>query len=73
MDYNVTVLERAFQLAKSGNYLSVPEIKKRLTKEGFSVAQVTGKTLFKQLNALIQAARGSDNAASPDANKSTGE
>jgi arginine repressor len=56
MDYDITPLERAFQLAKSGNCLSVDEIKKRLRAEGFSVAQVTGRTLSKQLNELIKTA-----------------
>ena len=55
MDHTVTALERAFQLAKSGDYKSVSDIKKRL-REGYSVAQVTGRVLSKQLDALIKAA-----------------
>ena len=56
-DHSMTVLERAFQLAKSGNCISVSEIRKRLLAEGYSVAQITGKVLSKQLEALIKAAR----------------
>jgi hypothetical protein len=56
MDHTVTALERAFQLAKSGDYKSVSDIKKRLSAEGYSVAQVTGRVLSKQLDALIKAA-----------------
>ena len=58
MDHTVTALERAFQLAKSGDYTSVSDIKKRLGAEGYSVAQITGRVLSKQLDALIKAARG---------------
>jgi hypothetical protein len=57
MNIEVTALERAFQLAKSGNYFSVGEIKKRLRKEGFSIAQITGRTLTKQLTELIRESR----------------
>jgi hypothetical protein len=57
MDHTVTALERAFVLARSGEYASVPDIRKRLAKEGYSVAQITGVALFKQLRALIRAAR----------------
>ena len=57
MDHTVTALERAFALAKSGEYDTVPDIRKRLAKEGYSVAQITGVALSKQLRALIRAAR----------------
>ena len=57
MDHTVTALERAFQLAKSGSCASIAEIKSRLRAEGYSVTQVTGRTLSAQLSALIQAAR----------------
>jgi len=60
MDHNptVAVIERAFQLAKSGQYASVADIKKKLNAEGYSVATVTGGVLLSQLRALIKAARG---------------
>jgi hypothetical protein len=62
MDHSITTLERAFQLAKSGDYASVPDIKKRLIQEGYPVAQITGRELSKQLLALIRAAQGRDHA-----------
>ena len=37
MDHNVTVLERAFQLAKSGTCGTVAELKRRLSNEGYSI------------------------------------
>jgi hypothetical protein len=57
MDHTITALERAFQLAQSGDCMSVSEIKKRLSAEGYSVAQITGRVLSKQLGGLIKAAR----------------
>ena len=52
-------LERAFELAKSGKYATVDEIKIQLGKEGYSNSQVTGRQLTQQLRALIATAHGS--------------
>jgi len=57
MDPTATALERAFQLARSGDYPSVPDIKKQLSTEGYSAAQITGGTLLRQLLALIRDSR----------------
>lgn len=57
MDHTVTALERAFQIAKSGTCASVADLKKQLRAEGYSIAQVTGRVLSKQLDALIRGAR----------------
>ena len=57
MDHNVTAIERAFELAKSGSCASVSDVKKRLRAEGYSITQITGRTLSKQLDALLKAAR----------------
>jgi hypothetical protein len=57
MAYRITTLERAFELARSGNYPSIAEIRKQLHAEGFSVAQVTGGVLARQLRELIQQAQ----------------
>jgi hypothetical protein len=57
MDYRSTSLERAFELAKSGQCATVEEIKKKLKAEGFWDDQLVGKTLIKQLRELIEAAR----------------
>jgi hypothetical protein len=53
MDPSRTALERAFELARSGNCRSVEEIRKKLTSEGYSAAQLTGKGLLRQLQSLI--------------------
>jgi hypothetical protein len=54
MDHGLTALERAFQLAKGGSCHSVLDIKKQLRADGFSIIQITGKSLYKQLRSLLQ-------------------
>jgi hypothetical protein len=60
MDHNITALERAFQLAKSGECDSVPDLKKRLKAEGYSTSQIVGRELARQLRGLITVARAKD-------------
>jgi len=55
MDHSITAVERAFQLAKSSTCASVKEIRMRLSSEGYSASQVSGRVLSKQLKALIKA------------------
>jgi hypothetical protein len=57
MDQNATAMERAFQLAKSGIYRSVEDLKRRLRTEGYATTQITGGALIRQLKELIRAAR----------------
>jgi hypothetical protein len=64
MDHSITALERAFQLAKSGECRSVDEIRKKLSSEGYYAAQVTGKGLQRQLQGIITAALTAKSAAS---------
>jgi hypothetical protein len=56
MDSRPTELERAFHLAMSGDCRSVDEIRKKLSQEGYYATQITGKSLLRQLQALIAAA-----------------
>ena len=58
MDHNTSPLERAFQLAKSGEMESISDLKKRLKSEGYSIAQIEGRTINKQLATLIRNAKG---------------
>ena len=60
MDHNVTALERAFQLAKSGDCSSVADLKTRLRSEGYATTDIVGGSIRKQLSALIEAARNSE-------------
>ena len=57
MDTNKTALERAFELARSGRCLSVSDIAHQLHSEGYSVAQLEGPLLRKQLSELIEKAK----------------
>ena len=53
-DSQTSTLERAFELAASGTCSSVTEIRKRLSDEGYSTVQLTGKSLCKQLKGIIK-------------------
>jgi hypothetical protein len=57
METNKTALERAFELAKSGKFASISEIKSALVAERYSTEKVTGATLNKQLRELIASSR----------------
>ena len=57
MDQNTTALERAFQLAKSGEVATIDALKRQLRAEGYSAGTITGTTLSKQLRTLIQASK----------------
>lgn len=57
MEPNVSAVERAFQLATSGRYLTVSEIKLTLAREGYRHELVEGRQLAKQLLAVIARAR----------------
>ena len=61
MTRNLTSLERAFELAKSGDFLSVADIRKQLKAEGYTLEQIIGRSLMKQLSDLIRTAQLSDN------------
>jgi hypothetical protein len=52
-----TILERAFELARSGHFASIVDLKKQLKTEGYTniAAQMFGPSLGKQLRALIDA------------------
>jgi hypothetical protein len=56
-EHAVTALERAFQLAKSGQVSGLTEIVKALRREGYSANQIEGPALKRQLAALIKTAR----------------
>ena len=60
MDHRVTAVERAFQLAGSGSCSSVADIKAELKAEGYSVDQIFGRALHKQLLAICKTAKAVD-------------
>lgn len=55
MDQNKSTLERAFELARSGRYRTVSEVKRAVLAEGYSLAQFEGRALSRQLSDLIKA------------------
>ncbi len=56
MDLDITTIERAFDLAKTGKYPSVADIKQKLQNEGYSLAQIEGRELAPHLRELIKGA-----------------
>ena len=57
MDPNRSVFERAFELAASGRFLTVSEIRLRLHREGYREELIEGPILAKQLLDAIKQAR----------------
>jgi hypothetical protein len=57
MDHRMTALERAFQLARSGRVSTIADIVGSLKRSGYSIDQIEGRTLKRQLANLIRAAR----------------
>lgn len=56
MGHRMTALERAFQLARSGEVSGLPDIRKALSREGYNGNQIEGPTLTRQLADLIKTA-----------------
>jgi LmbE family N-acetylglucosaminyl deacetylase len=56
MDGRTTPLERAFELARSGEYAGVSEVRRQLKAEGYSDQQLEGRSLSRQLRELCEAA-----------------
>ena len=59
MNDRLTTLERAFQLARTGEYAKVSDIRTKLLQEGYGDAgtQLYGPSLRRQLSALCVTAR----------------
>lgn len=57
-----TALERAFELARSGECASVSDIRVRLKAEGLSANQIEGPVLIRQLRDLCAASGVGDDA-----------
>ena len=57
MDRYKSALERAFELAASGEFETVDQIRRRLSSEGYLTYQVVGRALFQQLNKILKTPR----------------
>lgn len=55
MTHRPTAIERAFELARTGNCSTVSELKSALKAEGYDTNGIVGGVLMKQLRALIAA------------------
>jgi hypothetical protein len=56
MSRTIPIVERAFQLAQSGEYSGLEDIKKQLKAEGYNRDHLIGRTLARQLRETITAA-----------------
>ena len=74
MNPYVSEIERAFQLAQSGAYRTIEEIKKRLAAEGYWGRHITGRVLMHQLREqlALSAARSEGHPASNGSPKNQG-
>jgi hypothetical protein len=52
MTFRTTPVERAFELARSGDCANIAALRKRLKSEGISQAQIYGPFLIRQLRVL---------------------
>jgi hypothetical protein len=55
-----TSLERAFELARSGECANVSDIRQRLQAEGLAANQIEGPILIRQLRELCASAGGDE-------------
>lgn len=55
MDRPTNILERAFQLAKSGEFSSIETLKLQMKREGYGTLSIYGRCLNRQLRDLIKA------------------
>ena len=62
MDKHQTALERAFELARSGKYRSMDDLRHRLSREGYDRRQLDGRALSRQLRGLMASASAADPA-----------
>ena len=63
MEANLSALERAFRLARSGQVTDVKGIKVQLKREGYDLGQITGGVLVRQLQRVIRAAQSKPSAS----------
>ena len=57
MQQDKTAIERAFELARSGKYKAIGEVRRALSREGYVDSQISGPALLKQLRLCIVSAR----------------
>ena len=65
MSFRMSTLERAFQLAESGLAQSTGALRVMLRREGYEPRQIEGRSLIRQLKAIIDAVAARDRSAHP--------
>jgi hypothetical protein len=58
MKSNMTAIERAFEIARSGRVTTVDAIRAQLKREGYEQGWVAGRALVSQLRGIIGATQG---------------
>jgi hypothetical protein len=58
MDPKKTTVERAFELARSGQCRTINEIRQQLKIEGYNEGLIVGRTLLLQLRTIMAAFKG---------------
>ena len=66
MTIQTTTLERAFALARSGEYGGIAEIRAKLKAEGYAMHQLEGPSLMRQLREICTASRQGKEAQATD-------
>jgi hypothetical protein len=67
MEIGKSSMERAFELARSGDFESLERLVSRLNREGYDGGQLNGSQLRKQLSRLIKdASKPSSNEPAPE-------
>lgn len=56
MDKDKTALERAFELARTGKFRSVTDLRNAINREGYAGSQIAGPALARQLSEIMKAA-----------------
>jgi hypothetical protein len=54
MDGTMTTLERAFELARTGKYSGIQELRQVLKNEGYAQGQIDGPALGRQLREIMR-------------------
>ncbi|KQW67071.1 hypothetical protein ASE17_20340 [Phenylobacterium sp. Root77] len=57
MTFKQTTLERAFELARTGEFRTVSELSKQLKIEGYNLVQIEGDMLKRQLRGICEHAQ----------------
>jgi hypothetical protein len=60
MDPNKTTIQRAFELARSGEFKRIDDIRRQLKDEGYNHDLIVGRSLLAQLRTLMAAASKKD-------------